>query len=379
MVQERLIGFGTANIKVFGVGGGGGNAINRMYKDTISGIQFVAVNTDNQALENSIIPEKIRIGDRIARGMGVGGDPTRGKQSAEESRSEIKDYMSDADMVFVAAGMGGGSGTGAAPVIAEIAKSSGALTIGVVTKPFGFEGTQRLDAALQGIENIKKYVDTLIVVPNDRLLQTENNLSMSDAFSLADDVLKVGIQSIAELILVPGEINLDFADVRTIMENAGPAWMGIGESEGENRSTEAAERAVSSPLLEMPIDGAKGVIFNVSGGQDITLDEVTSASEVIKSRVHPDANIIFGSVTNPRLNGKIKITVIATGFPVLVDDDFIDRNIKQEGVSIDDLEVPPFLRKHPGALRRLRSGTLLKSIFLGSSSNILFKFDVCPL
>ena len=259
MVQERLIGFGTANIKVFGVGGGGGNAINRMYKDTISGIQFVAVNTDNQALENSIIPEKIRIGDRIARGMGVGGDPTRGKQSAEESRSEIKDYMSDADMVFVAAGMGGGSGTGAAPVIAEIAKSSGALTIGVVTKPFGFEGTQRLDAALQGIENIKKYVDTLIVVPNDRLLQTENNLSMSDAFSLADDVLKVGIQSIAELILVPGEINLDFADVRTIMENAGPAWMGIGESEGENRSTEAAERAVSSPLLEMPIDGAKGV------------------------------------------------------------------------------------------------------------------------
>ena len=228
----------------------------------------------------------------------------------------------------------------------------------VVTKPFGFEGTQRLDAALQGIENIKKYVDTLIVVPNDRLLQTENNLSMSDAFSLADDVLKVGIQSIAELILVPGEINLDFADVRTIMENAGPAWMGIGESEGENRSTEAAERAVSSPLLEMPIDGAKGVIFNVSGGQDITLDEVTSASEVIKSRVHPDANIIFGSVTNPRLNGKIKITVIATGFPVLVDDDFIDRNIKQEGVSIDDLEVPPFLRKHPGALRRLRSGTL---------------------
>ena len=358
MVQERLIGFGTANIKVFGVGGGGGNAINRMYKDTISGIQFVAVNTDNQALENSIIPEKIRIGDRIARGMGGGGDPTRGKQSAEESRSEIKDYMSDADMVFVAAGMGGGSGTGAAPVIAEIAKSSGALTIGVVTKPFGFEGTQRLDAALQGIENIKKYVDTLIVVPNDRLLQTENNLSMSDAFSLADDVLKVGIQSIAELILVPGEINLDFADVRTIMENAGPAWMGIGESEGENRSTEAAERAVSSPLLEMPIDGAKGVIFNVSGGQDITLDEVTSASEVIKSRVHPDANIIFGSVTNPRLNGKIKITVIATGFPVLVDDDFIDRNIKQEGVSIDDLEVPPFLRKHPGALRRLRSGTL---------------------
>ena len=233
MVQERLIGFGTANIKVFGIGGGGGNAINRMYRDTIPGIQFVAVNTDNQALENSLIPEKIRIGDRIARGMGVGGDPSRGKQSAEESRSEIKEYLNNADMVFVAAGMGGGSGTGAAPVIAEIAKSSGALTIGVVTKPFGFEGTQRLDAALEGIENLKKYVDTLIVVPNDRLLQTEENLSMNDAFALADDVLKVGIQSIAELILVPGEINLDFADVKTIMENAGPAWMGIGESSGE--------------------------------------------------------------------------------------------------------------------------------------------------
>ncbi|MED5283873.1 MAG: cell division protein FtsZ, partial [Chloroflexota bacterium] len=334
------------------------NAINRMYRDTIPGIQFVAVNTDNQALENSLIPEKIRIGDRIARGMGVGGDPSRGKQSAEESRSEIKEYLNNADMVFVAAGMGGGSGTGAAPVIAEIAKSSGALTIGVVTKPFGFEGTQRLDAALEGIENLKKYVDTLIVVPNDRLLQTEENLSMNDAFALADDVLKVGIQSIAELILVPGEINLDFADVKTIMENAGPAWMGIGESSGEGRAVDAAEKAVSSPLLELPIDGAKGVIFNVSGGQDTTLDEVTAASEVIKSKVHPEANIIFGSVTNPKLNGKIKITVIATGFPILVDDDFAERNIKQEGVSIDDLEVPPFLRKHPGALRRLRSGTL---------------------
>jgi len=358
MVQERLIGFGTANIKVFGVGGGGGNAINRMYKDAISGIEFIAVNTDNQALENSIIPEKIRIGDRIARGMGVGGDPSRGKQAAEENRSEIKEYMDKADMVFIASGMGGGSGTGAAPVIAEIARNSGALTIGVVTKPFGFEGTQRLDAALEGIENLKKHVDTLIVVPNDRLLQTENNLSMSEAFNLADDVLKVGIQSISELILVPGEINLDFADVKTIMENAGPAWMGIGESSSENRAIEAAERAVSSPLLEMPIDGAKGVIFNVSGGKDITLDEVTAASEVIKSKVHPEANIIFGSITNPKLNNTMKITVIATGFPVLVDDDFIERNIRQDGVGIDDLEVPPFLRKHPGALRRLRSGTL---------------------
>jgi cell division protein FtsZ len=254
--------------------------------------------------------------------------------------------------------MGGGSGTGAAPVIAEVAKSSGALTIGVVTKPFGFEGTQRLDAALEGIEILKKSVDTLIVVPNDKLLETEDNLSMSDAFDLADDVLRVGIESISELILVPGEINLDFADVKTIMENSGPAWMGIGEGTGENRSTEAAERAVSSPLLEMPIDGAKGVIFNVSGGSDITLDEVTTASEVIKAKVHPDANIIFGSVTNPKNDGKVKITVIATGFPEILDDDFVNRNIKQEGMSFDDLEVPPFLRKHPGALRRLRSGTL---------------------
>ena len=358
MVQERLVGFGTANIKVFGVGGGGGNAINRMYKNTISGIEFISVNTDNQALDSSIVPNKIRIGDRIARGMGVGGDPSKGKQCAEESRNDLKESVSNADMVFIAAGMGGGSGTGAAPVIAEVAKSSGALTIGVVTKPFGFEGTQRLDAALEGIEILKKNVDTLIVVPNDKLLETEDNLSMSDAFDLADDVLRVGIESISELILVPGEINLDFADVKTIMENAGPAWMGIGEGAGENRATEAAERAVSSPLLEMPIDGAKGVIFNVSGGSDITLDEVTTASEVIKAKVHPDANIIFGSVTNPKNDGKVRITVIATGFPELLDDDFVNRNIKQEGVAFDDLEVPPFLRKHPGALRRLRSGTL---------------------
>ena len=215
-----------------------------------------------------------------------------------------------------------------------------------------------IDAALEGIEILKKNVDTLIVVPNDKLLETEDNLSMSDAFDLADDVLRVGIESISELILVPGEINLDFADVKTIMENAGPAWMGIGEGAGENRATEAAERAVSSPLLEMPIDGAKGVIFNVSGGSDITLDEVTTASEVIKAKVHPDANIIFGSVTNPKNDGKVRITVIATGFPEMLDDDFVNRNIKQEGVAFGDLEVPPFLRKHPGALRRLRSGTL---------------------
>ncbi|SVE50416.1 uncharacterized protein METZ01_LOCUS503270, partial [marine metagenome] len=211
MVQERLVGFGTANIKVFGVGGGGGNAINRMYKNTISGIEFISVNTDNQALDSSIVPNKIRIGDRIARGMGVGGDPSKGKQCAEESRNDLKESVSNSDMVFIAAGMGGGSGTGAAPVIAEVAKSSGALTIGVVTKPFGFEGTQRLDAALEGIEILKKNVDTLIVVPNDKLLETEDNLSMSDAFDLADDVLRVGIESISELILVPGEINLDFA------------------------------------------------------------------------------------------------------------------------------------------------------------------------
>ena len=345
-------------IRFIGLGETGVKLVETLAMIGLNGVESYSLDTDNRSLSRCHQSQTLLLGKSIPCGLGAGGDIALARAAIESDRDYLAKLVSEADLVFVIAGMGGGTGTGAAPVIAEIARNSGALTIGVVTKPFGFEGTQRLDAALEGIENLKKHVDTLIVVPNDRLLQTENNLSMSEAFNLADDVLKVGIQSIAELILVPGEINLDFADVKTIMENAGPAWMGIGESSSENRAIEAAERAVSSPLLEMPIDGAKGVIFNVSGGKDVTLDEVTAASEVIKSKVHPEANIIFGSITNPKLNNKLKITVIATGFPVLVDDDFIERNIRQDGVGIDDLEVPPFLRKHPGALRRLRSGTL---------------------
>ena len=308
---------GTAKIMVVGVGGGGSNAVSRMYRDRIPEVDYIAINTDAQALKRSELPVTIRVGDETARGLGVGGDPERGRQCVEEDRDQVRELLEGADLVFIAAGMGGGSGTGGAPVVAEVARELGALTIGVVTRPFKFEGARRARQADEGIARLNEFADTLIVIPNDRLRGVSDApLTMDNAMRLADDILRQGVQSIAELILVPGEINLDFADVRSVMKNAGPAWMAIGHGEGEDRAVKAAEAALSSPLLEVSIEGATGVIFNISGGRDLTLDEVNAASEIISSRVDEDANIIFGMVTDPQVQGEVTITVIATGFPI---------------------------------------------------------------
>ncbi len=308
---------GAAKIMVVGVGGGGSNAVSRMYRDRIPEVDYIIVNTDAQALSRSEMPVAIRVGDQTARGLGVGGDPERGRQCVEEDRDQVRELLEGADLVFVAAGMGGGSGTGGAPVIAEVAKEIGALTVGVVTKPFKFEGNRRMKQAEEGIGRLNDIADTLIVVPNERLRTAGSEpMTMDVAFRMADDVLRQGVQSIAELILVPGEINLDFADVRSVMKNAGPAWMAIGHGQGDERSKIAAEAALSSPMLEVSIEGATGVIFNISGGRDLTLDEVNTASEIISGKVDPDANIIFGMVTDPQIQDEVTITVIATGFPV---------------------------------------------------------------
>lgn len=308
---------GAAKIMVVGVGGGGSNAVSRMYRDRIPEVDYIIVNTDAQALSRSEMPVTVRVGDQIARGLGVGGDPERGRQCVEEDRDKIREILDGADLVFVAAGMGGGSGTGGAPVIAEVARELGALTVGVVTKPFKFEGNRRMKQADEGIARLTEVADTLIVVPNERLRSASGEtMTMDVAFRMADDVLRQGVQCIAELILVPGEINLDFADVRSVMRGAGPAWMAIGYGQGEDRAKNAAEAALSSPMLEVSIEGATGVIFNISGGRDLTLDEVNIASEIISGKVDPDANIIFGMVTDPQVQNEITITVIATGFPV---------------------------------------------------------------
>ena len=306
---------GAAKIKVVGVGGGGSNAVSRMYRDRIPEVDYIIVNTDAQALSRSEMPVVVRVGDQTARGLGVGGDPERGRQCMEEDRDQIREMLDGADLVFVAAGMGGGSGTGGAPVVAEVAREVGALTVGVVTKPFKFEGNRRMKQADEGIALLTEVADTLIVVPNERLRTAGSEpMTMDTAFRMADDVLRQGVQSIAELILVPGEINLDFADVRSVMKSAGPAWMAIGHGQGEDRAMQAAEAALSSPMLEVSIEGATGVIFNISGGRDLTLDEVNTASEIISSKVDPDANIIFGMVTDPQIQNEVTITVIATGF-----------------------------------------------------------------
>jgi cell division protein FtsZ len=353
---------GTATIKVVGVGGGGQNAVTRMYRDPIPGAEYIIVNTDKQAIERSNVPTRLRVGDGTARGLGVGGDPSKGRQCHEEDKELIKKHLTGADLVFVAAGMGGGTGTGGAPVVAEVSKEIGALTIGVVTKPFSFEGSHRKRKALEGIEELRKEVDTLIVIPNDRLLAIgSSELTMDNAFRMADDVLRQGVQSIAELILVPGEINLDFADVRAIMQNAGPAWMAIGKGTGPDRAIMAAEEAINSPLLEVDIDGATGVLFNVTGGSDLTLDEVHRASEVLASRVHPDANIIFGTVSDPTLENEVRLTVIATGFKAAADGDTEADELARAAIADPSLmAIPPFLRHHPAAARRYRNGGLLK-------------------
>ena len=304
-----------ALIKVVGVGGGGSNAVNRMIRAELMGVEFIAVNTDAQALLMSDAPHKIRIGDKITKGLGAGADPTVGRKSAEDDSEKLYEALKEADMVFVTAGMGGGTGTGAAPIIAEIAKDIGALTVAVVTKPFQFEGSKRRLLAEQGINDLVDKVDTLITIPNDRLLQVvEKRTTMTDAFRIVDDVLRQGVQGISDLITVPGLINLDFADVKTIMTNAGSALMGIGNGTGETRAADAARQAIMSPLLEQSIDGARGVLFTITGGPDLTLFEVNEAAEIIHAAADPEANIIFGAVIDERMQNDVKISVIATGF-----------------------------------------------------------------
>lgn len=360
-----------AVIKVVGVGGGGTNAVNRMIESGLKGVEFIAINTDAQALMMADADQKIHIGGDITKGLGAGADPEVGIRAAEESREEIKEALQGADMVFVTAGKGGGTGTGAAPVIAEIAKEVGALTVGVVTKPFAFEGRKRGLQAEDGIDKLKEKVDTLIIIPNDRLLQiSEKRISIIDAFKVADDVLCQGVQGITDLITVPGLINLDFADVKTIMSGAGSALMGIGSASGENRAKEAAKIAISSPLLEASIDGAKGVLLNISGGSDLGLFEVNEAAETISQAAHPDANIIFGAVVDDSLGEELRVTVIATGFDARArlqeKLDFLtteepEKSEEQEAsvfdtgpilekesipeLNGDDLDVPTFLKK----------------------------------
>jgi cell division protein FtsZ len=304
-----------ARIKVVGVGGAGCNAVNRMIAEGIQGIEFISVNTDGQALLQSNAQTRVRIGDKSTRGLGAGGQPEMGKKAAEESAEELYAVLKGSDMVFVTAGMGGGTGTGAAPIISQIGSELNALTIGVVTRPFTFEGAKRSQSAEMGIQNLKKVTDTLIVIPNDRLLQiVDKRSSLQDAFKVADDVLRQGIQGISELITVPGLINLDFADVRTIMSEGGAALMAVGRASGEDRASKAAEQAIASELLDITIDGAHGILFNVTGGESLTLFEVNQAAAIIKETAHPDVNLIFGAVIDPSMGDEIRLTVIATGF-----------------------------------------------------------------
>ena len=358
---------GTATIKVIGVGGAGNNAVNRMVDSGIKGVEFTAVNTDRQTLLVSKAATKIQIGEKITRGLGAGANPDIGAQAAEESKAEIAEALRGADMVFVTAGMGGGTGTGAAPIVAAAAKEMGILTIGVVTKPFTFEGKKRLSQAERGIESLKGKVDTLVVISNDKLLQIiDRKTSIIEAFKMADDVLRQGVQGISDLIAIPGLVNLDFADVKTIMLNTGMAHMGIGRASGENRAEDAAKQAIQSPLLETSIEGARGVIINITGGTNLGLHEVNTAAELIQRSVDPEANIIFGAVIDESLDEDILVTVIATGFendrnplssgtPV---GDIIDKAWDRKLNSIpmstdssnssDNLDIPSFLRKNKG-------------------------------
>jgi len=340
-----------AKIKVIGLGGGGCNAITRMVREEIHGVEFIAMNTDAQALAITEAPIRIQLGEKLTRGLGAGGDHDLGQKAAEESRDELKELVTGADMVFITCGMGGGTGTGAAPIVAEIGKQGGALTIAVVTRPFNFEGTHRTQVADEGIVRLLNKVDTLIIIPNDRLLDLcEPKTGVDSAFKMADDVLRHGVQAIAEVITVPGLINLDFADVKAVMKDAGPAWMSIGLGSGKNRAVEAAKDALASPLLDVSIDGSKGALFNVVGGNDLTLAEVNEASEVIKQAVDPEANIIFGVAHDPDMENNIRITLIATGFAsklglagVSQEDELSQflKGLKTE----EELDVPSFLRR----------------------------------
>ncbi|HEV2359307.1 MAG TPA: cell division protein FtsZ [bacterium] len=357
-----------AAIKVVGVGGGGSNAVNRMITAGLRGVEFLAINTDAQALALSNADRKIHIGGKVTRGLGAGGDPEIGRQAAEESREELVEALEGADMVFVTAGMGGGTGTGGAPIVAQIGRELGALTIGVVTRPFGFEGRRRAGAADEGVRNLRQRVNTVITIPNDRLLQVvDKSATVVEAFRVADDVLRQGVQGIADLITVPGLINLDFADVRTIMAEAGSALIGIGVGNGEGRASAAAQAAISSPLLETSMDGARGVLMNITGGLDLGLHEVNEAAAVVQKAADPEANIIFGAVIDERLDGEVRITVIATGFEARREEiesvaepaavraassggDPGSRGAGRPGreggrLGLDDLDIPAFLRK----------------------------------
>lgn len=365
-----------ARIKVVGVGGGGCNAVNRMIDESLQGIEFICVNTDAQALQLSKAPTRVRIGDKTTRGLGSGGNPEVGRKAAEESAEELYEVLKGSDMVFVTAGLGGGSGTGAAPIIAQIAKEVGALTIGVVTRPFTFEGSRRNSNAESGANELKKHADTLIIIPNDRLLSiVDKRASLNDAFRKADDVLRQGIQGISELITVPGLINLDFADVRTIMSEGGAALMAVGTASGEDRARLAAEQAIASELLDITINGARGILFNVTGGPNLTLYEVNQAAAIIRETAHPDVNLIFGAVVDPEMKDDLRITVIATGFeragirPIekpkmeekaniaviqparTLDKADVEHSIQpameyaSRVINTDELEVPTFIRK----------------------------------
>ncbi len=344
-----------AKIKAIGIGGGGCNAISRMVREGIRGVDFIAMNTDAQALALTEAPTRIQLGEKLTRGLGVGGDHRAGNKAAEENHQIIEELVEGADMVFVSSGMGGGTGTGGIPVVAKIAKESGALTIGVVTKPFSFEGGHRGEVAEEGILTLSDKVDTLIIIPNDRLLHLcDAKTTVDSAFKLADDALLLGVQAISEVVTVPGLINLDFADIKSVMKDSGPAWMSVGKGSGQNRAAEAAKAALASPLLDVSINGSKGVLFNITGGSSLTLFECNEAAQVISQAVDPRANIIFGVVFDPKMDSEIKITVIATGFssqygkgaPNLEE---LRRLIKGGG---DTLDVPSFLRRtqrHPAS------------------------------
>jgi len=337
-----------ARIKAIGIGGGGCNAINRMVREGIRGIDFIAMNTDAQALALVEAPTRIQLGEKLTRGLGVGGDHRVGFKAAEESRQTVEELVGEADMVFVSAGMGGGTGTGGIPVVSQIAKESGALTIGVVTKPFGFEGGHRTEVAEEGILSLTEKVDTLIIIPNDRLLQLcDAKTTIDSAFKLADDALLLGVQAISEVVTVPGLINLDFADIKSVMKDAGPAWMSVGKGSGQNRAAEAAKSALASPLLDVSVSGAKGVLFNITGGPSLTLFECNEAAQVISQAVDPRANVIFGVVFDPKMDSEVKITIIATGFTSQYGKgapnvEELRRLMRGEG---DTLDVPSFLRR----------------------------------
>ena len=360
MVQE--INAGAPNIKVMGIGGGGSNAVSRMFKDKLPVVEYFSVNTDAQHLFRCDVSHRLAIGQNLTRGLGAGANPDLGRQAAEESRHDIEKALEGADMVFLAVGMGGGTGTGAAPVIAQIAKEAGALTVAVVSRPFSFEANMRKKNAEEGIARLKDQVDTLIVIDNDRLLQLnsqgEATYTWEDALKMADSVLQQGIQAIAEVVTVPGEINVDFADVRTILNNAGPAWLAIGRGKGENRAVDAARQATKSPLLDISMDGARRILFVISGGPTLTLQEVQDAARVIQDLSDPDANIIFGTCRDSKLDDEVKITMVAASFPVMAENPQLREaeleRLLQDVIpqSEEELDVPSFLRRQAGNKNR---------------------------